>query len=162
MGELTSAHCGAQIWWLKDDRHLFRLVEAWLRACGWRLTLFHKSQDLLDAFHQDQPDLLILDRLLPGLNGEFHREPLPRCAPLSGRREHRSRGRDRLPLRGASLGSDQKSLASILLLGMGLSLVALQTLLHDQTAPLTQLVLLVEGLSCDLERLRLGHDCVLS
>lgn len=45
---------------------------------------------------------------------------------------------------------------------MGLSLVALQTLLHDQTAPLTQLVLLVEGLSCDLERLRLGHDCVLS
>lgn len=69
VGELTSARCGAQIWWLEDDRHLCRLVEARLRACGWRLTLFHKSQDLLDALHQDQPDLLILDRLLPGING---------------------------------------------------------------------------------------------
>lgn len=69
VGELTSARCGAQIWWLEDDRHLCRLVEARLQACGWRLTLFHKGQDLLDTLHQDQPDLLILDRLLPGING---------------------------------------------------------------------------------------------
>lgn len=68
-GELISARSGAQIWWLEDDRHLCHLVETRLRACGWRLTLFHKSQDLLDALRQDQPDLLILDRLLPGING---------------------------------------------------------------------------------------------
>ena len=68
-GDLTSARCGAQIWWLEDDRQLCRLVEARLRACGWRLTLFHKGQALLDALQRDHPDLLILDRHLPGMNG---------------------------------------------------------------------------------------------
>jgi len=67
--ELTTARPGAHIWWLEDDRHLCRLLDAQLRACGWRLTLFHRSQDLLDALQGDQPNLLILDRLLPGIDG---------------------------------------------------------------------------------------------
>ncbi|MEN9860511.1 MAG: hypothetical protein RLZZ515_993 [Cyanobacteriota bacterium] len=67
--ELTTARPGAQLWWLEDDRHLCRLLDAQLRACGWRLTLFHRSQDLLDALQGDQPNLLILDRLLPGIDG---------------------------------------------------------------------------------------------
>lgn len=68
-GELTSARIGAHIWWLEDDRQLCRLLEGRLKACGWHVMLFHKSQALLSALQEDQPDLLILDRLMPGMNG---------------------------------------------------------------------------------------------
>jgi len=54
---------------LEDDCHLCRLLDGRLRDCGWRLTLFHRSQDLLDALQGDQPNLLILDRRLPGIDG---------------------------------------------------------------------------------------------
>ena len=69
MGELTSERPGARIWWLEDDRHLCRLVEGRLRACGWHLSLFHHSDALLAELKRDLPDLLILDRMLPGING---------------------------------------------------------------------------------------------
>lgn len=66
---VTSARIGAQIWWLEDDRQLCRLLETRIRACGWRLRLFHRSQEVLVAIVQERPDLLILDRLMPGMNG---------------------------------------------------------------------------------------------
>jgi len=40
-----------------------------LRACGWRLALFHTPAALLGALERDAPDLLLLDRMLPGLEG---------------------------------------------------------------------------------------------
>lgn len=60
---------GAQIWWLEDDRHLCRLIEDRLKDSGWCLTLFHNPHTLLAAIQRDQPDLLILDRLMPGMDG---------------------------------------------------------------------------------------------
>jgi DNA-binding response OmpR family regulator len=57
---------GACIWWLEDDRQLCRLVADRLRACGWRLSLFHSVSALLAALQHHEPDVLLLDRLLPG------------------------------------------------------------------------------------------------
>lgn len=68
-GEFISSRAGAEIWWLEDDRHLCRLIETRLQGSGWRLTLFHNAQTLLAAIQRDQPDLLILDRLMPGMDG---------------------------------------------------------------------------------------------
>ena len=45
------------------------MVEAWPLAFGRRLILFHKDDVLLAALQQDQPDQLILERLLPGMSG---------------------------------------------------------------------------------------------
>jgi DNA-binding response OmpR family regulator len=69
MGVLISERPGARIWWLEDDRHLCRLLEGRLRACGWHLSLFHHRDALVAALKRDLPDLLILDRMLPGMNG---------------------------------------------------------------------------------------------
>jgi DNA-binding response OmpR family regulator len=66
---LISQKPGACIWWLEDDRELCRLLVDRLRACGWRLTLFRKVEALLAALKRDEPDLLLLDRMLPGANG---------------------------------------------------------------------------------------------
>lgn len=68
-GALSTARPGAQIWWLEDDRELCRLLAGQLRACGWRLSLFHKADALVAALQREEPDLLLLDSLLPGMNG---------------------------------------------------------------------------------------------
>ncbi|MEB3166090.1 MAG: response regulator transcription factor [Cyanobacteriota bacterium] len=60
---------GASLWWLEDDRELCRLLESRLRACGWRLALYHRVPDLRAALMHDEPDLLLLDRRLSGGNG---------------------------------------------------------------------------------------------
>ena len=66
---LLSARPGARLWWLDDDRELCRLLAGRLRACGWRLSLFHTPAPLLVALERESPDLLLLDRVLPGLEG---------------------------------------------------------------------------------------------
>jgi DNA-binding response OmpR family regulator len=69
VGGFKTSRLGARLWWLEADRHLCSLLEGRLTACGWRLTLFHKSAALLAALQHDQPDLLILDRLVLGTDG---------------------------------------------------------------------------------------------
>lgn len=66
---LISQRPGARIWWLEDDRQLCELLQARLEACRWRLSLFHRVADLAAALKLDEPDLLMLDRMLPGANG---------------------------------------------------------------------------------------------
>ena len=66
---LQSQRPGACLWWLEDDRQLCRLVRDRLVACGWTLVLFHRVAEVLKALQREEPDLLILDRILPGANG---------------------------------------------------------------------------------------------
>lgn len=67
--KLTTEHPGSQLWWLEDDRLLCRLLADRLRTCGWRLTVFHRSLDMLAALEGECPDLLLLDLTLPGGDG---------------------------------------------------------------------------------------------
>lgn len=68
-GALSTGMPGAHVWWLEDDRELCRLLVGRLRACGWHLTLFHRADALMAALQRQEPDLLLLDSLLPGMNG---------------------------------------------------------------------------------------------
>jgi DNA-binding response OmpR family regulator len=67
--ELLTQRPGACIWWLEDDRRLCELLVPRLRACGWQLSMFHKVADFWAALRGEEPDLLLLDRMLTGSNG---------------------------------------------------------------------------------------------
>lgn len=67
-GQWISSRPWAHLWWLEDDRALCRLLADRLRACGWQLTLFHQVKGLRKALQHEQPDLLLLDRLMPGVD----------------------------------------------------------------------------------------------
>lgn len=64
-----SERLGARIWWLEDDRELCRLLAGRLRRCGWHLAVFHRPEALRAALEHQEPDLLLLDRRVPGGDG---------------------------------------------------------------------------------------------
>jgi len=64
-----SAFPGSRIWWLEDDAALCELMQAPLKACGWKLTSFHSPRELEEAIEHDFPNLLLLDQLLPEKTG---------------------------------------------------------------------------------------------
>ncbi|MFY9397104.1 MAG: response regulator [Desulfomonilia bacterium] len=53
-----------------DDASVCRALARLLRAAGYRdIVRFHSAEDFLDALGHRNPALLILDLLLPGMNG---------------------------------------------------------------------------------------------
>ncbi len=57
------------IYVLDDEEHITELVAMGLRINGMAPVRFHSSRDALDQIESSRPDLLILDVMLPGLDG---------------------------------------------------------------------------------------------
>lgn len=57
------------IWILDDDGRLCELLCDRLGACGWRPWAFQEPRLLDQALVEEQPDLLVLDEMLPGRRG---------------------------------------------------------------------------------------------
>ena len=59
----------ARILAVDDDPVLTALIEKTLGACGMTVTSLNQAINILDALEQVQPDVLLLDVIMPGLSG---------------------------------------------------------------------------------------------
>jgi len=59
----------AKILVVDDEENLRNLVKAYLEEDGFNVLLAEDGQQGLDLFRKEQPDLVVLDIMLPGMNG---------------------------------------------------------------------------------------------
>lgn len=52
-----------------DDRQLAAMLQEFLELQGFRVDVLHDGQAALDSIDQQLPDLMVLDVMLPGING---------------------------------------------------------------------------------------------
>lgn len=52
-----------------DDQNMLQLLYTFLRD-SYRVTTVTNGQEALDAIRQEMPDLMLLDYLMPGMNGK--------------------------------------------------------------------------------------------
>ena len=52
-----------------DDPNIRHLVQLYLEKEGFRVTPAGRGDDALAAFRRDTPDLMLLDVMLPGMDG---------------------------------------------------------------------------------------------
>ena len=82
----SSAH---KVLVVEDDSDLRGLLADWLRGEGWKVHTAGNGREGLEAFLEQQPKLVILDLLMPEMDGfefmdEIRRHPsAKRCAPRS-------------------------------------------------------------------------------
>lgn len=60
---------GKKILIADDDRHFTRILEDWFRSKGFEVTTAHNGKDALDLFAKVNPDVVLLDALLPKIDG---------------------------------------------------------------------------------------------
>lgn len=65
-----------EIWVLDDDVDLCQLICARLNQCGWLSKAIHEPSKLLRSIQASEPDLLIIDQLLPNRKGSHVVEEL--------------------------------------------------------------------------------------
>ncbi|MBM3777632.1 MAG: response regulator transcription factor [Acidimicrobiia bacterium] len=58
-----------RIFVVEDDRDIAALVSRYLTRAGWQVEPFESGTTALAAARQDPPDLIVLDLMLPGLDG---------------------------------------------------------------------------------------------
>lgn len=61
---------GTNVMVVEDDRTVRTAVVAYLRANGYRVTDFSDGESAAAALRSTTPDVLVLDRMLPGLSGD--------------------------------------------------------------------------------------------
>ncbi len=61
---------GAHVVLVEDDRRVRTAVAAYLRAKGFRIDEYADGETARDAVQRSTPDVLVLDRMLPGLSGD--------------------------------------------------------------------------------------------
>jgi DNA-binding response OmpR family regulator len=59
-----------QVMVVEDDRTVLTVVRDYLRSAGYRVTGYADGMSGLRALHDRIPDVLILDRMLPGISGD--------------------------------------------------------------------------------------------
>jgi two-component system response regulator BaeR len=59
----------ARVFIVEDEPELAALVADYARASGYQPTIFNDGSKALAALRQDLPDMLVLDLMLPGLDG---------------------------------------------------------------------------------------------
>lgn len=64
---------------IEDDLHIGNLIEETLLKAGYAVTRAYSGTEALLLLQQEQPDLILLDLMLPGLSGE---ELLPRLKDI--------------------------------------------------------------------------------
>ena len=52
-----------------DDRNMTELLDAVLRCAGFGVTIAHSGREALDRAREDPPDAILLDVVLPGMDG---------------------------------------------------------------------------------------------
>ena len=62
-------HESASLWLLEDDRELAALLRDRCMGQGWQLSCFEHPRALEQALEEQQPDLLVLDQMLPQCSG---------------------------------------------------------------------------------------------
>ncbi len=93
---------------IEDDPGITALVAYQLTRAGYRVATAAGGPGGLDALHRNIPDLLVLDRMLPGISGDeilrtIRRDPATRALPvlvLTARRQEPDR------IEGLELGAD--------------------------------------------------------
>ena len=60
---------GARILVAEDDRAVRQSLERTLRVEGFEVNAVHNGADAVDACHSDEPDLVILDVMMPEMDG---------------------------------------------------------------------------------------------
>ena len=61
---------GAHVMLVEDDRRVRTAVAAYLRAKGFRIDEYADGETAREAVQRSTPDVLVLDRMLPGLSGD--------------------------------------------------------------------------------------------
>lgn len=61
---------GATVALVEDDHRVRCAVSEFLRAKGFRVSEFSDGRSVCQALHDLKPDVLVLDRMLPGLSGD--------------------------------------------------------------------------------------------
>lgn len=61
---------GAHVMLVEDDRRVRTAVAAYLRAKGFRIDEYADGETAREAVLRSTPDVLVLDRMLPGLSGD--------------------------------------------------------------------------------------------
>ena len=90
---------------VEDEPEFAALVELWMQRAGYRTVVARTGPDALRRFHEERPDLVILDVAIPGLDGwqllerlrEFSRVPIIMAT---------ARGSEADKIRGLKLGAD--------------------------------------------------------
>ena len=54
---------------IDDDRNILAIIEMYLRKAGYEVTCVERGDEALQAFRRAQPDLVVLDVMLPGMDG---------------------------------------------------------------------------------------------
>ena len=88
-----------------DDREIVRTVRAYLEESGYEVTSAHDGKTALDSFRNEKPDLVVLDIMMPEMNGldvakALRRESEVPIIMLTARVEEEDR------LTGLDLGAD--------------------------------------------------------
>src|SRR5690349_5292719 len=54
---------------VEDDRAIQELLVQWLARSGYAVTQAYSAEEAIDAIHQELPDVVILDWMLPRMSG---------------------------------------------------------------------------------------------
>ncbi|SEE56490.1 response regulator transcription factor [Pseudomonas coleopterorum] len=54
---------------VEDDEALAELIASYLQRFGYDVSVVHRGDQALDALHRHRPDLVVLDLMIPGLDG---------------------------------------------------------------------------------------------
>lgn len=57
------------IYVVDDDKNIRELVSMYIRKEGYNVRTFENAEDVLACFNKDKPDMLIIDIMLPGIDG---------------------------------------------------------------------------------------------
>lgn len=98
----------ARVLVVEDERDIAALVAYQLTREGFRVETAHSGDDALEAVHREIPDLVVLDRMLPGVSGDevlrdLRSESATRSIPvlmLTAKREKEER------IEGLEMGAD--------------------------------------------------------
>jgi CheY-like chemotaxis protein len=67
-----------------DSQNIARLIEVVLQGCGYRVQVVHSALDAVAAARQEAPALLIMDIMMPGMDGATASDHMRYHAELSG------------------------------------------------------------------------------
>lgn len=54
---------------VEDDTNLAELIRMYLISENWEISIFHTGKEALEEFEKNKYDLILLDILLPDING---------------------------------------------------------------------------------------------
>ncbi|MFU0781726.1 MAG: DNA-binding response regulator, OmpR family, contains REC and winged-helix (wHTH) domain [Thermoanaerobacterium thermosaccharolyticum] len=57
------------IYVVDDDKNISELISMYIKKEGYSVRTFDNGEDVLDYFNREKPDMLIIDIMLPGIDG---------------------------------------------------------------------------------------------